>query len=71
MVPAVTSLEMPEAGKKPGSSRPGLGAERGAGRAGTPAAGGGPRSELLRGSQDRGSVLLASFSILTFPFSSF
>ena len=34
MVPAVTSLEMPEAGKKPGSSRPGLGAERGAGRAG-------------------------------------
>ena len=33
-VPAVTSLKMPEPGKKPGSSRPGLGADRGAGRAG-------------------------------------
>ena len=58
--------EMPEPGKKPGSPRPGVGAECGAGRAGGICNWGGPRSKFLRGMRPLsprtgGTVLLGLF----------
>lgn len=63
--------EMPEPGKKPGSPRPGVGAECGAGRAGGICNWGGPRSKFLRGMRPLsprtgGTVLLGLFFFFSF-----
>lgn len=68
-VPGVTSPKMPEPGKKPGSSRPGVGAERGAGRAGDICNWGRASERVPEGvdeveasePQHRGTVLLGPF----------